>query len=103
MQKHAQFGGFDLSVQSGLQGKPRDQKVKLAIPPLHEIPTFLKQNFVPFLQQVAKNQEMPARHQAKVEGIGLIQLGYNPKRRPQNRQGGHMSFDVPYSLSRNYE
>lgn len=101
IQKHAPLGGLDLAVQSGMHGKPRDQKVKLAIPPQTEIPAFLKRNFVPFLQMVGKNPDTPARHQAPVEGAGVIQLDYNPKRRPQNRHAGHLSFDVPYSLKRN--
>lgn len=101
LQKHAPFGGFDMAVSSAMQGKPRDQKVKLAIPPRHDIPAFLKRNFVLFLEAVGRNQNDAARHRALVEGVGVIQLDYNPKRRPQNQHAGHLSFDVPYSLNRN--
>lgn len=98
--KHSPGGGFTLLVGSVLSGEYGDRRVLLAVPGRSEITARLKE-FVPFLRSVAQAPEKAAKHDLIVEQRGRISLQYDPRRRPNNSDSGHLSFDVAYSLSRN--
>jgi hypothetical protein len=98
--KHSPTGGFSLHLQSQMEGAYGDRRVKLALPPRGKAASFVKENFEPFVRIVAKNQDTATSHRVTIQH-GFVQLDYDPKRRPGNFWGSHLSFDVPYSLNRN--
>jgi hypothetical protein len=66
------------------------------------MPGFIKEHFGSFVRAVAlAPEESRAAPEAAVPGGGTIKLDYVPARRPNNHEGGHLSFDVPYSRTRN--
>jgi hypothetical protein len=77
-----------------------DRKVKLLLPTKSNLTRFVAEHFEPFVAAVMKNPEVEGQHSASIEG-GAILLSYDPKTRPSNHDGGHLSFNVPYSLKRN--
>lgn len=99
--KHRVIGGFALHVDSRTEGEMGDQKVKLLLPTAAEIPQFVKENFEAFIRGVAAAPEQAAIRHAVVRTGGTIRIDYSPRRRPYNHGAGHLSFDVPYSLTRN--
>jgi hypothetical protein len=100
--KHKVVGGFGLSqLPAKHVGKYRDSKVKVMLPPVGEIPRFVRLNFEPMVREVAATPDKPASREVKMPGGGNVKFDYNPQPGTYNSGPGHLSFDVPYSLSRN--
>lgn len=100
--KHAPGGGFSLcGLESERDGPYRNHKVKLVLPDLADIPRFVRASFTAFVQAVGAAPDQKAVHQASMPCGGVIQVDYNPARRPYIHGAGHLCFDVPYSLTRN--
>ncbi len=99
--KYRVFGGFSVHVGDKMEGRRRDQKVKLLLPSAAEMPQFVRKNFEDVIRQVANQPDRPMVFDAPVPAGGAIRLSYNPKRRPYSHGSGHLAFDVPYSLKRN--
>lgn len=98
--KHGVPSGFHLHVESKMEGEFRDQKVHLLLPKRGEIRSFVKRNFTLLMKGIAARPDTAAAHTAAVDG-GAIRISYDPNKRGYNTGGGHLSFNVPYSLSRN--
>jgi hypothetical protein len=98
--KYKTKGGFTLGIESRMVGKFGDRKVKLLLPTKSRLTKFVAEHFEPFVASVMTSPEAAGHCSAAIDG-GAIVLTYDPKRRPLNHDTGHLSFNVPYSLTRN--
>lgn len=89
-------GGFQYQIEGGAVGEQyRNRKVKLAIPSRKQLPVFMEKYVVPWLKDIKVKGLM----QESITIQQCLTISYNSIATTSG--GGHMSYTVAYSLTRN--
>jgi hypothetical protein len=88
-------GGFQYHIAGTAEGKDyRDRKVKLKMPSRKQLPAFIEKHVVPWLKEVKAGGLSEAR-----TTIDSFVIAY--RKDAVTSGGGHLSYTVAYSLTRN--